>query len=78
MFLGFKNLKNLKKDLKIKFCRTEYRLSFLQVSNFLLSGSNFMEVSVRHLKHQYGVIMTSFLLTILNLSIKLAKGNLKH
>ena len=47
MFLGFENL---------KFCKTEYRLSSVQVQISWLSGLNFMEVSVRPPKHHYDVI----------------------
>ena len=46
--LAFENL-NL-------FCKTEYRLSPSKFQISLLSGSNFMEVSVRHQKHYHDVI----------------------
>ena len=46
-----------------KFCKTEYKLSALQVSNLLIVWIELMEVSVRHQKHHYNVIMTSFVTT---------------
>ena len=45
---------------KSQIFKTEYRLSTLQVS---LSGSNFMEVSVRPQKRHHDVIMTLFFIT---------------
>ena len=54
MLLVFENLSFVKLNIS-------YRLFKFQI--FWLSGSNFMEVSVRPPKHHYDVIMTSFLIT---------------
>ena len=63
MLLGFENL---------KFLETLYRLLSLQVSNFFwLSGSNFMEVSVRYHIFPLFLVMTSLWRHLLLLSFQI-------
>ena len=54
MLLGFENL---------RFVRLNIDYQPAKFENSWLSGSNFMEVDVRHQKHHYDVIMTLFLIT---------------
>ena len=54
MLLEFENLRFVK--LNIGYHPAKFQISWL-------SGSNFMEVSVRPPKHHYDVIMSSFLIT---------------
>ena len=67
MFLGFENLNFVKQDIG-------YHVAKFQIS--WLSGSNFMEVSVRPQKHHYDVIMMSFTSTLVTQEMK-AKMNFR-